>query len=260
MSTDKRSVEWYNQNAANYTKHVRNPKDSIYHSLYEKPAMYKLLPDLTGKSVLNLGCGSGEDSHYLQQQGAGKVVGIDISENLIGIAKDSYPDCEFHVGDMEHLPFDDASIDFAYSSLAIHYIEYWTQVFSEAYRALKPGSYFLFSCNHPVNTTMEIVQNDAEAKVSQLSRTVDRKTDQVTISGDYPTRRALAETGDMAVTTWHKSIGEICAEATANGFMIATISEPQPLPEMEQLSPKDYATLLKIPFFIIFKLWKPGPV
>ena len=43
MSTDERSARWYTQHAEEYTKHVRNPDESIYHSLYEKPAMYELL-------------------------------------------------------------------------------------------------------------------------------------------------------------------------------------------------------------------------
>src|ERR1035437_3705343 len=150
MSSNQRSKDWYNQNAELYTQHVRNADESIYHSLYEKPAMYDLLPDLKGKSVISLGCGSGEDCKYLKQQGANRVVGIDTSEKLIAIAKTSYPDCEFQVMDMEDLRFADNSFDFAYSSLAVHYIEDWTNVMNEVYRILKPDSNFLFSCNHPV--------------------------------------------------------------------------------------------------------------
>ena len=66
MSNNKKSIDWYNDNAIFYTDHVRSPKESIYHSYYEKPAMYNALPNLKGKKVLSLGCGSGEDSHYLK--------------------------------------------------------------------------------------------------------------------------------------------------------------------------------------------------
>ncbi|MBU2567031.1 hypothetical protein KKG46_05765, partial [Patescibacteria group bacterium] len=86
MSTDKKTVHWYNNNATGYAAHVRDKNDSIYHSLYEKPAMYSLLPSLKGKTVLSLGCGSGEDSHHLQKKGAKKSVGIDITNKLIDIA------------------------------------------------------------------------------------------------------------------------------------------------------------------------------
>ncbi len=63
MSTDYKSISWYEENAEGYTKHVRDPKDSIYHSLYEKPAMYQAIPDIKDKQVISLGCGSGEDSN-----------------------------------------------------------------------------------------------------------------------------------------------------------------------------------------------------
>jgi len=103
---------------------------------------------------------------------------------------------------------------------------------------------------------MEIIQNDNDSKVSQLSRTLDRRTNNMTIVGNYLARKAINTQGDMAVTTWHKSIGEISSEAAKAGFMIANIVEPKPLPRMEQLSPKDYKALVKIPYFVIFKLLK----
>ena len=230
MSTDDRSLDWYNEHAEEYTSHVRNPDDSIYHSLYEKPAMYNLLPDLNGKSVISLGCGSGEDCNYIKQHGASNVVGIDISEQLLKAASSAYPKCDFKLMNMEDLAFDNGSFDFAYSSLAIHYIENWSKTFNEVYRVLKPNSYFLFSCEHPVFSAMQITQNDKNIKVRQLSRTLQRDTNEVTIIGDYLTHRAIAEEFGMAVTTWHKPIGEIVAEATQARFLIANIHEAmQPL-------------------------------
>ncbi|TSC57032.1 MAG: methyltransferase type 11 [Parcubacteria group bacterium Gr01-1014_18] len=105
MSTDPKTIAWYNDNSQQYSEHVRNPEESLYHAYYEKPAMYALLPDLKGKKVLSLACGSGEDSHYLKTMGAEISCGIGISEKLIKIAKFSYSDCDFKVMDMEKLDF-----------------------------------------------------------------------------------------------------------------------------------------------------------
>jgi ubiquinone/menaquinone biosynthesis C-methylase UbiE len=219
--------------------------------------MYGLLPDLNEKTVISLGCGSGEDCAYLKSQGVKKVVGVDISEKLIQIAKDSYPNCDFKVMDMERLNFSDQSFDFAYSSLAIHYIEDWHQVFKEVYRVLKPDSFFLFSCNHPVANALELVSDDGKVRVTQLSRTRDRTKDKVKIVGDYMSRHPIYSYVDMKVTTWHKPVGEIAREATDEGFLIANIEEPEPAEKMRDFSNIDYQTLNKIPFFIIFKLLKP---
>jgi ubiquinone/menaquinone biosynthesis C-methylase UbiE len=253
MATDETTVQWYNEHADEYTHHVRNPDESVYHSLYEKPAMYALLPDLQGKSAISIGCGSGEDAHYLKAQGAEQVVGIDISSSLIDIAKNSYPECDFKVMDMEKLDFDDESFDFAYSSLALHYLEDWTDALSEAYRVLKRGSNYLFSCGHPLYSSLEITQDDDDVIVRELSRTKDKKLDTVSAVGDYFTHRSITFNG---WTTWHKPIDEISAEIAKSGFVIAAIHEPHPLPKMKEISPKDYDTLVKMPNFIIFKLLK----
>ncbi len=257
MSTDKRSIEWYNQNSERYTKHVRDPNDSIFHSQYEKPAMYNALPKLNGMAVLSLGCGSGEDCLYLFKCGAKKVIGIDISSEMIKIAKSSYPECDFKEMDMEKLDFEDSSFDFVYSSLAIHYLEDWTKVFSEVYRVLKPNSYFLFSCNHPVSSAMELVKDNKDFSIRELSRTKYRKINKVDIVGNYMDRKSSFGQGNMDVTTWHKSFGEISMEAASAGFFIANIIEPLPLPSMKELSPTSYQSMMKIPDFLILKLLKP---
>ena len=144
MSTNKETTEWYNTNAQAYTDHVRNSDDSVYHGYYEKPAMYANLPNLSGKRVLSLGCGSGEDSQYLLSQGVKESVGIDISSELIKIASASYPDCSFATMDMEQLDFADASFDFMYSSLAIHYIEDWSLVLLKCIEYYDLDRFFFF--------------------------------------------------------------------------------------------------------------------
>jgi ubiquinone/menaquinone biosynthesis C-methylase UbiE len=257
MSTNKETIDWYNQHAQEYTNHVRNKDESIYHSLYEKPAMYAQLPELNDKTVLSLGCGSGEDSRYLKEQGATRSVGVDISPELIKIAQKTPGGCEFQVMDMEHLDFTDESFDFLYSSLAVHYIEDWTQLMSEAHRVLKSGGYFLFSCSHPVYLSLEKTEDDDAHYLRQLAKFKDKRRDMVTITGDYMHRKSFTAGDDFAVTTWAKSFGEIAAEITSAGFLISTIVEPEPDEKMRELAPNDYEALTKIPNFVIFKLLKP---
>lgn len=257
MSTNKKTVDWYNENAKSYTNHVRNTADSIYHAYYEKPAMYANLPDLNGKRVLSLGCGSGEDTQYLLSKGAIESVGIDISAELINIASASYPECVFSVMDMEHLNFLDDSFDFIYSSLAIHYIEDWSTVFNEVYRLLKPGSFFLFSCGHPIRTAMDVTENTETIKLRQLSVKQNKKLKTVEIYGNYLKRRSITDAlPEGAVTTWHKPISEIMNEAKQAGFLLETYIEPQPQQAMENISKYNYDRLVKIPEFMIMRLVK----
>jgi ubiquinone/menaquinone biosynthesis C-methylase UbiE len=257
MSTDEQSLAWYNNNSQNYTDHVRDPNNSVYHSYYEKPAMYALLPELKSKIVLSLGCGSGEDSNYLKKSGAEKSVGIDLSVGILKHAKEAYTECEFIEMNMEKLEFSDSTFNFAYSSLAIHYIENWTRTFEEVFRVLKPNSYFLFSCNHPTSSSME-KKEDGDNTTLTLEINYNKKINIVETKGDYFNRRKIIDVlGKNTVNTWHKPLHEIISEAQSAGFIIDKIVEPIPQEELKAVSPKAYKELHKIPGFIIFRLLRP---
>lgn len=256
MSTDDKSAQFYRLRAKEYAAHVRNPKESVYHAYYEKPAMYTLLPNLDGKTVLSIGCGSGEDSIHLKRQGALKSVGIDMSDEMIAIAGNSYPECEFHVMNMEAIDFPNNSFDFVYSSLAIHYIEDWSKVFVHVYRILKPNSSFLFSCGHPLRFAMEDAGND-----KYFTRTLqileNTNTHDVEITGDYLTKRKTIDAlGKNTANTWTMPIGDIASAATDAGFFIERLVDPRPLEELKGIDPQTYYRLSRIPEFIIFKLRK----
>ena len=55
----------------------KNPASA--NELIEKPALFALCPDLTGKRVLDMGCGCGENCREFARRGAAEVMGIDIS-------------------------------------------------------------------------------------------------------------------------------------------------------------------------------------
>ena len=115
----------------------------------EKPMMLSMLPNIEGKRVLLLGCGTAEESEMLSKYNPKKITGIDISEKSIAIAKESYPNCGFYVGDMLNLPFKENEFDFIFSSLAITHVEDKDKVFKELYRVLDDNGQVLFSVGHP---------------------------------------------------------------------------------------------------------------
>lgn len=122
------------------------------HRFVEKPMMKSMMPDLTLKKILMLGCGTGEETELLQLFGAdiNNLIGIDLSEESIKIAKETYPNIDFRVSDMNELPFMDESFDFVYSSLTIHYTKTPNKVYDEVYRVLKKDGLLLFSVGHPI--------------------------------------------------------------------------------------------------------------
>jgi len=67
--------------------HKLRERDDNANVLFEMPALFSLLPELKGKNVLDLGCGFGEHCMHMAQAGACKVVGIDISEKMLQVAR-----------------------------------------------------------------------------------------------------------------------------------------------------------------------------
>lgn len=134
------------------------------HRFVEKPMMKSMLPDLKNKKILMLGCGTGEESKLLEAFGASSelLTGIDLSSKSIELAKKTYPDVEFVVGDMNNLPFENDSFDFVYSSLAIHYTDTPENTYKEVYRVLKQNGLFLFSVGHPLRWASEEKNIDDE--------------------------------------------------------------------------------------------------
>lgn len=59
-------------------------------NLFEIPALFSLIPDLKGKRVLDLGCGFGEHCQRFVDLGAEAVVGLDISEKMLALAKQEH--------------------------------------------------------------------------------------------------------------------------------------------------------------------------
>lgn len=120
----------------------------------EWPALRALLPDLHGSSVVDLGCGFGWFCRWARENGAARVLGLDVSENMLTRARADRadPSISYARADLEHLDLAEASFDLAYSSLALHYVEHLAELLGVVYRALKPGGALVFSAEHPIYT------------------------------------------------------------------------------------------------------------
>lgn len=120
----------------------------------EWPALRALLPDVRGLRVLDLGCGFGWFCRWARQQGAGRVLGIDVSEKMLARARADTDDpaIVYTRTDLEHLDLPPGSFDLAYSSLALHYIERLEALLGQVHRALVPGGHLVFSVEHPIYT------------------------------------------------------------------------------------------------------------
>ncbi len=120
----------------------------------EWPTIRSILPDLQGKKVVDLGCGYGWFCRSAREQGAAQVLGMDLSEKMLGKAKQMTEDSaiEYRQQDLEALQLPAASFDLVYSSLTLHYIEDLGKLFATVYQALVNGGEFIFTAEHPIYT------------------------------------------------------------------------------------------------------------
>jgi ubiquinone/menaquinone biosynthesis C-methylase UbiE len=120
----------------------------------EWPALRTLLPDLRGRAVVDLGCGFGWFCRWAREHGAARVLGLDVSENMLARARTDTTDpaVTYACADLEHLDLPEASFDLAYSSLALHYVEHLDALLAHVHCALKPGGLLVFSAEHPIYT------------------------------------------------------------------------------------------------------------
>tara|TARA_A100001037_G_scaffold174491_1_gene156505 strand:- start:593 stop:1330 length:738 start_codon:yes stop_codon:yes gene_type:complete len=95
-----------------------------------------------GTLIADLGCGSGVFSGLLQGIGF-NCIGLDLSEALLHRGRDRFGDLDFVAGDVELLPFADASLDGILLSGIVHHLPAPSACAEEVFRVLKPGGSFM---------------------------------------------------------------------------------------------------------------------
>lgn len=88
--------------------------------------------------VLDVACGTGDMVVELRKRGA-TVTGVDLSEEMLAIAKRKVESGEWKVADAEHLPFEDSSFDAVTCAFGVRNFVHLEQGLSEMLRVLKPG-------------------------------------------------------------------------------------------------------------------------
>jgi SAM-dependent methyltransferase len=226
----------YDEMATTFEEHAR---DSVYNAHYDRPAVLALVGGVTGKKVLDAGCGPGLYSEELVARGA-DVVALDASAKMVELAERRLgATAQVVRADLnDPLPFPPAAFDLIVSALVIHHVDDRGACFLEFFRVLKSGGRAVFSTQHP--TTDWLRKGGSYFDVKEEEDTWHR-------GGT-----------DYTVRFWREPLTALCTAITDAGFLIDRLVEPLPAPSMRERSPEDWEKLHREPGFIVLRLVKPA--
>ena len=141
----------YNAIAEQYKRSKLTP----WRRYIEQYTFFDILGDITGLSVLDLACGEGFYSRLLRLRGAARVVGVDLSERMLDLARAAEAeqplDIEYLVGDARTFQTSE-TFDVVTASYLLNYAqteEQLAEMCTTVAKALKPGGRFVAVNNNP---------------------------------------------------------------------------------------------------------------
>lgn len=254
--------------------HRLRERDDNANVLFEMPALFSLLPELKGKNVLDLGCGFGEHCMHMAQTGACKVVGIDISEKMLQVARaeNAAPNIVYYQMPMEDISRIEEYFDLVVSSLAFHYVEDFEGLIRDCLELLKPGGILVFSQEHPFSTCYGELSEGKETESEGLwdklpitlhcpenrwTRDADGKKWYLNLAGYGLEGERESKWFVEGVKKYHRTFSTILNTLTAAGFVVEKTIEPLPTTELLAAHPEQ-ADLFHKPDFLVIRARKKG--
>lgn len=164
-----------------------------------------------GETVLDLGSGAGFDCFLAAARvgPAGHVIGVDMTPDMLERARrnaagSGHANVEFRLGEIEHLPVADASIDVIVSNCVVNLSPDKVQVFREAWRVLKPGGRLVVSDIVLDGELPRAIRENAAAYVSCIAGAIQKAEylEAMRVAGfsaeiveehEYPVKEILSE-------------------------------------------------------------------
>lgn len=179
----------------------------------------RLLGDVIGKRILEIGCGAGQCGRWLRAQGVREVVGFDLAWRQLQHSRRIDEQTGHRLpavqADAQRMPFATDSFDVVFSAFgAFPFVPAAESALAEAARTLRPGGRFVFSVTHPIRWCFPDDPTEHGLIVQQ----------------SYFDRRAYVEEdedGRAIYAEHHHTIGDWVRGITSAGLVLRDLVEPE---------------------------------
>ncbi len=168
----------------------------------------RLLGDVTGTSILEVGCGSAACTEWLTSQGARLVTGFDISAGMLARAADGLALTQ---ADVLAIPYRDNAFDTVFSAFgALPFVAELDVALAEIRRVLRPGGRFVFSVTHPMRWVFPDDPDIFTAAISYFDRAYEERD----------------SSGALTYAEYHRTFGDWVHALRTAGFSLLDVTEP----------------------------------
>ena len=199
-----------------------------------------MFPEITGKDVLDLGCGYGWHCKYAAEHGAKRVLGLDASEKMLAEARrrNVHDRICYRLCSLQDYEYPAAAFDLVISNLVLHYVEDLDSVYRHVYETLRPGGIFLMNMEHPTFTAgiHQQFAKDGTWPVDNYYYPGERKTN------------FLGHT----ITKYHHTLTQILMGLLHAGFSLEAVKEAMPPEAWRDAMPEE----MRRPMMLLVKAGK----
>jgi 2-polyprenyl-3-methyl-5-hydroxy-6-metoxy-1,4-benzoquinol methylase len=250
---DDSSTRSWNAAADDWVAHA---DENDYRNFFLMPLMLRMLGEVSGRTILDLGCGEGGYSRELARRGA-RVTGVDGSERLIEVAREragaEHLDIEFIAANASAIGDDvgDESFDVVMAAMSLMDVENYPGAVREVHRVLVSGGELLMSITHPCFTAPVshwVRDDEGGLEVFAVDRYFDRDAWDDQITGRFRT----------PVIRRHRPLEDYLGALLEAGFVLREFREPSAARDDIAKSAR-FQKLTRIPYFL-FMRWLKLPL
>jgi ubiquinone/menaquinone biosynthesis C-methylase UbiE len=231
-----------------------------HHRNILNPCVEQLMGDVSGRRILDAGCGEGYLARQYARKGA-TIRGIDFSDHLLTLAKEKTPqglDITYENGDICDLnKIPDTSFDIVLCNLVLLNTPCLDAALNEFNRVLVEKGVLVFSVVHPAFNfygpgswemgEKDPVTNRRQGKFFKVDDYFDEKEFQ------HYWRTREGEEFPSPISFYHRTLSTYYQALSAAGFTTTHIEEPRPPPEDDFFERER-----RIPFFLVVRAAKTG--